>query len=396
LSPAHPGLAAHLARTAPSREPSVRECRSGEADGAGSAGAGLGALEFVNPHRVPGWVYRAVPASDPRPLRCAADGVSLSLAEFHAATASTSLLVLVGGQLVHEWYAPGLGRADLLLGASATKSLLAHLVGLAVRSGALGLDDLVAEHVPELSAGGYARVPVRALLTMTSGVDWVEDHRDPDGPATALVAAFRTGASSRALLGTVRSRAVPGTRYEYCTADSQVLDWMRERATGTPFPAACAWLWAALGAEADAAVSVDGDGVALAGGGLAATALDWARIGLLQVDGRPGGERLLAPAWVDAASRPPLPFLAPGRLPAPLSRHVGFGYHWWPLDGRGRRVSADGSRGQFVYVDREHRVVVVKTSRWAYADPVHDARCRDLAYVTLPIIADAAREGVPP
>jgi len=358
---------------------------------------GLGTLQFVNPHRrATGWSYAAVPAAAPRPLPAGEPLVPEtagpgSLAAFHAATASTSLVVLVDGVLVHEWYAEGLGPGDLFLGASATKSLLAHLVGTAVRSGALGLDDVVAGHVPELAGSGYARVPLRALLTMTSGVDRVEDHRDPAGPATALLGAFATAGSSRTLLARVDVRSAPGTRFEYSTADSQVLDWARERATGQPFPAACAQLWAALGAGAAAAVAVDGDGVALAGGGLAATARDWARIGVLQADGTaPDGQRLLGAAWVDAASRPSLPFLRPGRLPDTLSAHVGFGHHWWPLDDAGHRVAADGSRGQFVYVDRPRRVVVVKTSAWPYADPAHDRHCRDLSYRTLPAVADAA------
>ena len=161
---------------------------------------------------------------------------------------------------------------------------------------------------------------------------------------------------------------------------------MRERATGVAFPDALAELWRDLGCTEDAVVAVDGDGVALAGGGVAAAAGDWARIGLLQVDGAaPGGP---GRAWVEAAARPSLPFLRPGRLPAPLSAQVGFGYHWWPLDDGGTRVAADGSRGQFVYVDRPRRVVVVKNSTWPYADADHDAYCRDLSYRTFGSIVE--------
>ena len=202
---------------------------------------------------------------------------------------------------------------------------------------------------------------------MTSGVDWVEDHRDPDGPATALVGAFAAGGSSRALLTRIGARYPPGTRYEYCTADSQVLDWVRERATGLGFRDALGDLWRALGCTADAVVAVDGDGVAMAGGGVAAAAGDWARIGLLQSTASDGDRD---PAWVTASSRPSLPFLrARPAAPRRCRTHVGFGYHWWPLDDQGDRgVAADGSRGQFVYVDRPRRTVVVKTSEWPYAD----------------------------
>jgi CubicO group peptidase (beta-lactamase class C family) len=312
-------------------------------------------------------------------------GGEMRLPEFHAATASTALLVLVDGMLVHEWYGTGLGPRDLFLGASATKSLLAHLVGVAARSRAVDLDGVVEAYVPELRDTGYRGVRVRDLLRMTSGVDWVEDHRDPNGQATALLSAFAARRSSRALLARIGPADPPGSRYGYCTADSQVLDWVRERATGAPFRAALAELWRALGCTEDAVVAVDGDGVALAGGGVAAAAADWARVGMLQIDGGAMVDR----EWIDASSRPSLPFLRPGRLPEPLSGLVGFGYHWWPLDDDGLRVSADGSRGQFVYVDRPRRAVVVKTSAWAYADAAHDRWCRDLSYRAFPVLVDA-------
>ncbi len=47
-------------------------------------------------------------------------------------------------------------------------------------------------------------------------------------------------------------------------------------------------------------------------------------------------------------------------------------------------------RGQFVYVDRPRRVVIVKTSAWPHADAWRDRQCRDLSYLAMPAIADAA------
>ena len=70
--------------------------------------------------------------------------------------------------------------------------------------------------------------------------------------------------------------------------------------------------------------------------------------------------------------------------------HAGFGWHWWPLDPPGRRATADGSRGQFAYVDRDLDVVVVKTSAWPYDDALADRQYRDLSYLGLPAVARAA------
>lgn len=362
---------------------------------------GLSDLIMVDPHLVGGARHAEVSAGRARPL--VADSRSLevdiagagrmyTLDEWLAETHGTSLLAIDRGVLVHEWYAPGLGPDTLFLGASMTKSALAHLIGRAVTDRLLGLDDPVLAYVPELAGTGYDGVTVADLATMTSGVDWFEDHRDPESLASRLVSCFFGGGSSRDLLRQVRSGVPPGSRYEYCTADSQVLDWVRERATQRTYAEDLGVLWNDLGCTAGAVVGVDSDGVAMAGGALAATARDWARIGLLAIDGVVDGRRILAPVWVEQAVRPQRPFLEPGRLPSSITTHAGFGYHWWPTDADGRTATADGSRGQFTYVDRANGIVVVKTSRWPYDDWLRDRQYRDLTYLGLAQVAEAAVE----
>jgi CubicO group peptidase (beta-lactamase class C family) len=366
-----------------------------------SAGAGLAGLSFTDPQDDAHWTDVAVPvapggadapASGERELRVDIVGAGRmrGLEEWVAETWSSSLLVFQDDALVHEWYADGLGADTLFLGASMTKSVLAHLVGMAVHDGALTRDDPVTSHIPELAGTGYDGTTVRDLLTMTTGVAWVEDHRDPDSRASELLGSFAAGGDSRALLRAVSHDAAPGTRFAYNTADSQVLDWVRERATGRDFADELARLWRALGCTREARVAVDGRGVAMAGGGLAAAARDWARVARLAVDGlAPSGERVLDADWVEEAARPAYPFLGVGRLPSALTAHAGFGYHWWPMDDAGHRVTADGSRGQFACTDRRTGTVVVKTSQWPYDDFLVDRQARDLSYLGLHDLLDA-------
>lgn len=348
----------------------------------------LSGLRFADPHRDPAYHHAVVPArgsaelpSAPRALACDVVGAGRvrSLDDWVTETCTTSLLALDAGTVVREWYADGLGPGTLFLGASMTKSVLAHVVGRAVAEGAFALTDAVTEHVPELAGSGYEGTRVLDLLTMTTGVDWVEDHRDATSLASRLVGCFAADGDSRALLGEVRHGVAPGTRFSYCTADSQVLDWVRERATGRTFADDVARLWRDLGCTSDAVVGLDGADVAMAGGALAATARDWARVALLAVD---GGAQLGA-EWVDAAARPAYPYLGVGRLPSTITTHAGFGRHWWPMDDDGRRVTADGSRGQFACADRRTGAVVVKTSLWPYGDPWIDRQARDLSYLGL-------------
>lgn len=349
-----------------------------------------------------------VAAPDPQPWRqrqislhvtIVGAGRSMSLPQFLTLTSTTAFVVVVDGVLVLEWYADEVDPGDRLLGNSATKSALAHVTGLAARQGTLpDLDARVRDLVPELAGSGYDQVTLRQVLTMTSGVDWLEDYHDPASPASQMLRRWREQlGGSRDALAAIGAGDPPGSRYTYCSPDSMVLDWVRERATGQTYAAALAELWAEIGAERPAVVGLDAaaqdGGVAIAAGALGASARDWARIGTLQIDGTWRGRPVLDPAWIDASSRPEQPFLRPGRLPSRITTHAGFGYHWWPLDDDGCTVMADGMQGQFVYVDRQARTVVVKASAWPYEDPWWDRQCRDLSYLALPAIARAAAGG---
>lgn len=335
-------------------------------------------------------------ASQPLAAHIVGAGREFDLGEFLHLTASTSLLVVVDGVLMHEQYFHGASLEHPLMGFSATKSALALLTGVAVGRGSLpDIDAAVCDYVPELLGTGYDRVTVRHVLTMTSGVGWLEDYRDEDGPATRMLKGWREGTGGlRQSLTDIPGAHRPGTRFAYCSPDSLVLDWVRERATEQTFVEAIGDLWQLIGAEHPALVGLDAPldhgGVAMAAGALAVSARDWARLGLLQLDGRCNRQEVLDRSWLQASSRPERPFLSPGRLPSTITTHAGFGYHWWLLDEDGNTMMADGMRGQFVYVDRCRRTVVVKTSAWPYDDPWWDRQCRDLCYLALPAIADAA------
>jgi CubicO group peptidase (beta-lactamase class C family) len=364
----------------------------------------LSTLRFVDPQLDSTRRHDVVAAADPRPIprrlrpvdvAIHGGGRTRDLETWMADTCTTSLLTIGGslgiGAIAYEWYAEDVGPASLLLGASMTKSALAHLVGLAVAEGALALEDPVLRHVPELEGSGYDGCTVEQVLSMTTGTAWVEDHRDVAGPAARLVGCFAgDGADSRAMLTSIAGQDPPGTRWEYSTADSQVLDWVRERATGATYADALALLWRRLGCVRDAVVAVDSAGVAMAGGGLAACAEDWLRLAALQLDGTAYGEQVLPVDWIGRSSRPARPFTMPGCLPSTITTHAGFGHHWWPLDDTGVEVMADGSRGQFGFVDHALGIAALKTSLWPYDDWLVDRQLRDLSYLGLPTVAAAA------
>jgi len=94
-----------------------------------------------------------------------------------------------------------------------------------------------------------------------------------------------------------------------------------------------------------------------AGGGLAATLRDFARIGLLvQADGVIDGKRLVPPGWFDEA----------GSGKEIGGKQVEYGYLWWTFPKNdavhGGAFQAEGICGQHMYINRKERVVIVVLS----------------------------------
>ena len=365
-----------------------------------TARPGLAGLVLTDPQHDRAWQHAVVPAVSAAELPAVdrdldvdvvGAGRTRGLEEWVAETSSTSLLVLDQGTVVHEWYADGLGADTRFLGASMTKSVLAHLVGRAVRDGALALTDAVSGHVQELAGSGYDGTTVVDLLTMTTGVDWVEDHRDPDSLASRLVACFATGSDSRALL---RQTYVPACR----------------RAPGSPTarPTRRCWTGCASGPPAAPTPTTSRACGRHSAAPVTRTSPSTVRASRWRAVASPR-RHATGPGWpsspwtaatreasgcskVTGSRRPPVRRTrsspsagcraASPRTPASATT----GGRWTT---RGHRVTADGSRGQFACADRRTGAVVVKTSQWPYDDFLVDRQARDLSYLGLHALLDA-------
>lgn len=106
-----------------------------------------------------------------------------------------------------------------------------------------------------------------------------------------------------------------------------------------------------------------GVGREFSGAGFNATLRDFARVGqMMLMDGLADGRRIVPADWVQQSTR------ATGG-PGP-----GYGYQWWIPDDHA--FQALGLQGQYIFVDRATRTVVVKLS---YFPPDGDAASAEAA-----------------
>ena len=295
-------------------------------------------------------------------------GQPVSLTDYLSCYPVTGLLVAKDDKILFEHYQYGRTDTDRLLGQSMTKSITGLLVGLAISDGALRcLDDVPETYVAGLKGSEYGRTPLRALLHMSSGVDFGEE-RDGGHDLSVLWRDMVLGAGMLRKKGTIasirqfdRRVAAPGTKYHYASIEPDVLAVVLRAVLDRPLSDYLQHrLWSPLGTEADATWLVDAEGCEVGHFGFSAVLRDYARLGrLLACDGAWDGRQLIPADWLTDATtvRASERYLAPGQ-----SMRFGYGYLMWLLPGDRRQFALVGQNGQRLCVDPQSKVVMVHTA----------------------------------
>ena len=294
------------------------------------------------------------------------DGATVSTEEFLDVTDTAALLVLRGGQVVHEQYRLTGGRDVQWISWSVAKSFVSALVGIAVQHGHIrSIDDPISDYIDADPGSAYDGVTIKDVLQMSSGARWNEDYSDPTSDVARLGAAMAPGGSLDRFVASAAPESAPGTVCQYNSTDTQALGTLLVRATGrsiTDFMQE--HLYEPLGMESDGYWLLDETGREMAFGGVNLTARDFAKLGeLYRRGGEWNGRQVLPADWVAASIVPDAPHLEWGR-PVIAGEQLpdGYGYQWWLIPGGLDQYSAIGVYNQWVFVSPRHDVTIVKLS----------------------------------
>ncbi len=299
-------------------------------------------------------------------IRYVFNGRSFTIDEYLAHFPVTGILLLQGDTVLLERYQYGRTDADRFMSASISKSILSLLTGLALGEGKIrSLDDRVARYVPELAGRPYGETSLRALLQMSSGVefDGKVNGVKTDAATQRLIDGMHTpGADPIALLAACARLHPERTHFDYSSGDNEALGIVLRRATGKSLSAYLAEkLWQPIGAEADATWWVDTSGQELPAMGFSATLRDYARLGrLLAHEGTWNGRQIVPQGFLREATtpRPGDRHLAPGTV----TPYYGYGYQFWIFPGERRMFVLRGMNSQYVFVDPVSKLVLVQTA----------------------------------
>ncbi len=284
-------------------------------------------------------------------------------------TNSVALLVWHRGQLQLEHYWPGYGENTRTDPASMHKTVMGLLYGIAIEEGVIkGIDEPAATYLPEWRNDARAKIRIRDLLQMSSGLEVITFSPNPFNAWWQL---FLGDDITPVALGVPAVRD-PGTKFEYSNFNSQALGTALQRAAGQRYAEYLSErLWSRLGAG-DAYLWLDHEGgMPRTYCCLQTTARGWIKVGLLILNqGRVGDEQVVPAQWVT-------------QMTTPAPTNPNYGYQIWlgsPADGQRAYnskstikvrhsepfaapdvVFLDGNGGQRLYVVPSAQLLIVRT-----------------------------------
>ena len=273
-----------------------------------------------------------------------------------------ALIILHDGKIRHEQYGLDFDETGRWTSFSVAKSITSSLVGAAILDGHIqSLEDQVSDYIPGLKGSAYEQVSIHQLLTMTSGVRWIEDYGDPNSDVAVFTqhVAENGGSNLVSYMGSLPRAHEPGSVWNYSTGETNLIGILVSDATGKPLADYLAEkIWTPFGMEQNATWLLNEDGSEISGCCIQAAPRDFARYGQFILEGgRAGGTQVLPEGWIETATT--------SHVGETYKDLEGYGYQWWTnSDGS---FEASGIFGQGIYIDPARQLVIATNGNWRSA-----------------------------
>ncbi len=281
-----------------------------------------------------------------------------------------AVVVMHGGEIAAERYAPGYGADTRFVGWSMAKTVTAVMIGMLVADGRLRLDET--PPIPRWQRPGDPRgaITLRHLLQMRSGLRHTEGG-DPPYESSEVRMLFMDGRDDMAAWAEAQPlESEAGSEFEYSTATTVVLADIAARVLtdsedpdirrGVVADYLQARLFGPLGINS-VVPEFDASGTLIGGSMIHATARDWARFGdFLRNKGSYRGVQLVPRSWIEKMVAPS-PAAERYGFQTWLNRETGKDTHpLFPDRAPPSLFAAIGHMGQYVLVSPAQKLTVVR------------------------------------
>lgn len=249
-------------------------------------------------------------------------------------TGADACLVIHHGRIVQEWYSKAYRTPMYAM--SSTKSVAGLLVGMLIDDGRIkSIDEPVCDFIATWCSGLRAKVTMRHLLSMTSGLPMMRDS------SVGFVN------EKNAYVIHLTPTSTPGSSWAYSNEGAQLLSPILDRAAGVPIQDyARHRLFEPLGMSNTRLHVYPRNAWTYAD--METTARDFARLGtLMSRHGIWNGRQIVSPGWLDSSTRPS------------QSLNPRYGLLWW-IDPEIKGYAAHGHLDTDLHVIPDLDLVIVR------------------------------------
>ena len=260
---------------------------------------------------------------------------------------TVAMVIIKNDSIWYEDYAEGYGRDSQTNSFSMAKSITSALLGKAISDGYIkSLDQPVGDFFEEYKENGMT---VGDLSSMSSGLNWDEDYKNPFG-ITAR-AYYDDGLEATMLKRGSVGPAAEG--FKYLSGNTQLLGMVIEKASGKKLASYLSEsFWQPLGMEQPAVWQVDDPDNRMVKSYccVGSNALDFARFGkLYKQEGNWNGQQLIDSSFVARSVSPR------------FEDSPEYGYGFWLSDHMGKEIFVmRGILGQYVITIPEDDLIIVR------------------------------------
>ncbi len=293
-------------------------------------------------------------ATEAMPQKVEWNGKEISWQEFLDTAHTNVFLVLRNGVLTYAYYRDGFTPTTRLPSYSVGKTMLSIMVGQLISEGKLKESDKFVDFFPEYKNGtSFDRVTIGQLLDMRGGVGVSDNYpTGPQGWGVGIAQMYATTDMNWFVKHNRKMAFEPGTQGLYRSVDPQLLGMIVKKVTGVSVSNYFSQnVWQRVGALTSATWNVDHiGGMEKTFCCFNAAAEDYAKVGLMLMNnGMVGSTKVLDTAWIK-------------RMSTSVEQLEGWGYSAYTWHPYPNIDMMDGLHGQYVFIDRATRTVIVKLS----------------------------------
>ena len=282
-----------------------------------------------------------------------------------------AFMVIIDDSIKYEQYWDGYSSDTMSNSYSISKSFVSTLIGVAIKEGKIkSINQKVCAFLPDFCQGENTELTIKNLLTMSAGLNWIEDYYNPIGQTAE---SYYSSDLKELMMG-LKVVETPGEVFKYQSACSQLLAFVLEEAVQkTISEYASEKLWKPMGAKHPALWSTD-----IKGGNekgfccINSNARDFARLGKLYLhNGSWNGNQILDSSYTKEATS------AANLVDEDGNKNINYGYQFWICQYKEMSIYyARGLWGQYIICIPDKNMIIVRLGK-KYGNHLEDGHYDD-------------------